>query len=178
MNESNIEPFVLGDQDYMLDCDADGDSEEAYSCQLAYYTNRERSAHEDESDLAEPLDWDDDLAKVALDYSARMCNEGFFDHQDPDGFKFETRLHEAGITYVKAGENLARGKNMHPSKAMEMFMDEPECQPNHRGNVLDNDFIRVGVGTVFCGGMTIYTQLFATYDFEDLRFDPNEYCGE
>lgn len=172
------EPFVLGDNDYALDCDHSGDSVEAWACQLAYYTNRERRAHPEESDQAAPLDWSWELADVASAYSRRMCEDDFFDHKDPQGNGIEVRLYEAGITYVKAGENLARGANLYPGEAMALFMDEAPCQLNHRGNVLDNDFTHVGVGTVFCDVMTIYTQLFATFSADDLRDDPNEFCGE
>lgn len=169
--------FILGEHDYYLDCDPFGDSSSALACQLAYYTNRERQSHPDESDHADPLDWDEDLAKVALKYNQRMCDEGFFDHHDPQGRGMESRLQEAGVFYVKAGENLARGTDMLPSEAMAMFMNEPPCKPNHRGNVLDNDFTHTGVGTVFCGSKTIYTQMFATFDQEHLRDDENEYCS-
>jgi len=172
------DPFVLGDDDTPLDCDPSGEDESALACQLAYYTNRERNAHPEESDEAEPLDWSRKLAEVARRYSRRMCDEDFFDHIDPHDHGLEHRLNEAGIFYVKAGENLARGTRLHPSEAMSLFMDEPPCEPNHRGNVLDNDFTHVGVGAVFCGSKTIYTQLFATFEVEDLRTDENEYCSK
>ena len=61
---------------------------------MTYYTNRERRANPDESDLAEPLDWDGDLAEVAQKYCERMCDEGFFDHNDPKGHAMENRLQE------------------------------------------------------------------------------------
>lgn len=171
-----LDSFVLGDSDYLLDCDPSGKDESALACQLAYYANRERQANQEESDQAESLDWNGDLAVVAQNYTERMCNEGFFDHVDPQGRRMEDRLQDAGIFYVKAGENLARGKNLSPSDAMDMFMNEPSCYENHRGIVLDNDFTDTGVGTVFCGDTIIYTQLFAAFDSDDLRTDPNEYC--
>ena len=171
-----MDSFVLGDNDYLLDCDPSGDDESALACQLAYFTNRERQANQEESDLANPLNWNDDLAYVARQYCSRMCSEGFFDHVDPQGRRMEDRLQEAGIFYVKAGENLARGTNLSPSDAMGMFMNEPSCTNNHRGNVLDNDFTDTGIGAVFCGDRIIYTQLFATFDSENLRNDQNEFC--
>lgn len=170
-------PFVLGDNDYALSCDPTGGDAEALACQLAYLTNRERQAHPEESDMAEPLDWDDELAETAHRYSAQMCEQGFFDHKDPQGHGIEIRLSEAGIIYIKAGENLARGTNMEPDKAMSMFMNESPCQLNHRGNILDNDFTHIGVGVVFCDSKTIYTQLFATFDMDAIRDDVNEYCS-
>lgn len=177
VNDTKESDFALGKNDYQIDCDPSGDGETAFACQLAYYANRERQSHQEESDYAEPLDWSDDLAQVALDYSHRMCNEDFFDHNDPHGRGMESRLQEAGVFYVKAGENLARGDQLLPSEAMSMFMDEPACKVNHRGNVLDNDFTFTGVGTVFCGDLTIYTQLFATFNAEDLREDSNKFCS-
>lgn len=176
-DSSNKNNFKLGDSDYSLDCDPTGSSAKAMACQLAYYTNRERQANQEEPDQADTLNWSDDLADVALDYSQRMCDEGFFDHKDPQGHSMEYRFQEAGVFYVKIGENLARGKTLLPSQAMAMFMNEPPCQMNHRGNVLDNDFTSTGVGTVICGDKTIYTQLFATFDAEDLIEDMNEFCS-
>lgn len=176
--DAPVNDFALGETDYQLDCDPSGSHAEAYACQLAYYTNRERQGHVDESDHAASLDWSDNLADMAEAYSRRMCDEGFFDHNDPQGHGMESRFQEAGVFYVKAGENLARGKDLLPSNAMELFMNEPSCEKNHRGNVLDNDFTFTGVGTVFCGDYTIYTQLFATFDTEDLREDQNEFCGD
>ena len=175
--EESPVPFVLGDSDSLLDCDGAGDGEQQLACQLAYYTNRERQNHPEESDDAHPVNWSANLAEVALDYSNRMCEDGFFDHKDSQGRNMESRLQEAGVFYIKAGENLARGTELYPDEAMSLFMNEPSCQINHRGNVLDNDFTHTGVGTVFCGGKTIYTQLFATFDAEDLREDSNDFCS-
>lgn len=176
-DNSDKSSFSLKASDYELSCDPIGDAEGALSCQLAYYTNRQRNDHPDESDLADPLNWSDDLSEVARDYSRTMCDEGFFDHDDPHGNGMESRFQEAGILFIKAGENLARGSKMLPDQAMTLFMNEPHCEQNHRSNVLDNDFTNTGVGVYFCGSKTIYTQLFATFDAEDLREDINEFCS-
>lgn len=178
IEEDEPDSFSLGENDYALACNPEGNDEGALACQLAYYTNRERAAHPEESDGATSLDWDWDLADVADEYSEGMCDEGFFSHDDQQGREMEDRLKGAGIHYVKAGENLARGTDLLPGEAMAMFMNEPACEPNHRGNVLDNDFTHTGVGVAFCGGNAIYTQLFATFDIEDLREDGNEFCGK
>jgi uncharacterized protein YkwD len=168
--------FVLGETDTLLTCDSDGDGSTAYACQLAYFANRDRATHQEESDGAEPLAWSDELATVALNYSIEMCERGFFDHTDPDGKTIKDRLNDAGITWAKAGENLAEGFGMTPDVAQEMFMDEPECEENHRGNILDNDFTYAGVGAYFCGDVTFYTELFAAFDADDLQNGVNEYC--
>ena len=171
-----VDGFVLSSSDYALTCDPAGASELSYACQLAYYTNRDRASHPLESDNAAPLRWNDDLENIAAAYSREMCDRGFFDHIDPDGATLNDRMNEAGLVWVKAGENLAKGTDMNPDLAEKMFMNEPSCQANHRGNVLDNDFTDIGVGTVFCGNDTIYTELFATFNQEDLRNDANDYC--
>ena len=168
--------FVSGDSDYQLSCDTTGDGEDALACQLAYYTNRERAAHVDEADYADPLDWNDGLAAVAADYSQWMCDDGFFDHVDPAGQRVGQRLKNAGVAWAKAGENLAKGVDFYPGQVMSMFMDEPSCETNHRGNVLDNDYTDVGVGVVFCGDNILYTEIFAAFSEQDLRQDRNEYC--
>ncbi len=169
--------FALAQNDYMLDCDPIGKGADSLACQLAYYTNREREGHPEESSLAMPLNWQNELATAAGQYSRRMCDENFFDHNDPRGSGIEVRLYKAGIVYVKAGENLARGTYLLPSEAMAMFMNEPPCRVNHRGNILDPDFTHIGVGAVICGTKIIYTQLFATFHPDDIREDKNEFCS-
>lgn len=170
-DEGRQEPrgiFVLSDQDTTLTCDASGSNSAAFACQLVYYANRERRHHPVESGHARDLEWDEDLASVALNYSHRMCAEGFFDHQDPQGRRVESRLADAGVFYVKAGENLARGEGLLPAEVMSLFMDEPPCAQNHRGNVLDPAFTHSGTGMVECSDKAIYTQLFAVFDVDAL----------
>ncbi|MCZ7583123.1 MAG: hypothetical protein M5R36_07185 [Deltaproteobacteria bacterium] len=69
--------FKRSAYDEPLDCDAEGDGPDAKACQLAYYANRERRGHPEESDGAAPLDWDEELARVAREYCASMCEENF-----------------------------------------------------------------------------------------------------
>jgi len=174
--DQQADDFVLNENDYSLDCDVSGDSGDALACQLAYHANRRRMDNPAESDHADPLKWSDDLADVGYYYCQRMCDEIFFDHSDPEGRTMESRLQEAGVFYVKAGENLARGSSLLPSRAMAMFMNEPPCEPNHRANVLDKDFTHTGVGAYFCGSKVIYTQLFAAFDAELIGDGINEFC--
>jgi uncharacterized protein YkwD len=122
------------------------------------------------------LDWSADLAAAAEAYSFDMCENGFFDHVDLQGRRIGDRLDNAGIYWVKSGENLAKGDGMLPEEADRMFMAEPQCRENHRGNTLDKDFTHTGVGVVFCGNTTFYTQIFATFDVLQLRSDENAYC--
>jgi hypothetical protein len=64
-----------------------------------------------------------------------------------------------------------------PQIAEAMFMDEPSCAENHRGNIMDNDFTDIGAGMAVCGDVFIYTEVFATFSASDLRADPNEHCS-
>jgi uncharacterized protein YkwD len=170
------EAFVLGDADYMLNCIPEGESESALACRSAYLVNRDRAANSDESNGAKPLDWDTDLAWVAEQYSRKMCENGLFDHIDEDGNRVGERLTASSVAWAKCGENLARGNNLSPEIADQQFMDEPACELNHRGNILDRDFTHIGVGVFFCGSSVYYTQVFATFDSFFLNDGGNEFC--
>lgn len=165
------------DRDYDGNPGCDGGDE---ACQNTMMINDDRAANPAESDCAPVIRWSDALASVAYEHSRDMCQRGFFDHVNPDGDDPFDRMDDAGVTYVAAGENIAVGTDITGviDQLQGLFMDEPECQANHRGNILNRDFTHVGVGVYHCEDGNLYlTQDFATAEFEDLRDDPHEYCG-
>jgi uncharacterized protein YkwD len=100
--------------------------------------NRERSrAHQGE------LIWDDQLARLARDYSRRMAREGFFDHYDPEG---KTVIDRAARLkkWSTIGENLFVCDD-HPffaTTAVRGWMKSP----THRTNMLDRSWTATGIG--------------------------------
>lgn len=189
---------VNGDDDNDDDTNTDGDyySEECNidygadmgcdqsepACQHARLINIDRYNHPEESDCAPALDWGTKLAAVALAHSKDMCDRQFFNHINPDNEDPFDRMEEAGIDFVAAGENIfmACGYTMDQvvDLAEESFMNEPECEYNHRSNILARDFKNVGVGIYSCAkdGCIYLTQDYASYEFSDLRDDTHEYC--
>ncbi|MCZ7586384.1 MAG: CAP domain-containing protein [Deltaproteobacteria bacterium] len=102
-----------------------------------------------------------------------------FAHVNPDGKDPFDRMEDAGIAFVAAAENIAMGTDgaFDVGDFEDLFMDEPECAQNHRGNILNRDLTHVGIGVHHCGDGNLYvTQDFGTFSFDDIRDDPHEYC--
>ncbi len=153
------------------------DDSDERACESGNLANQDRYEHPEESDCAVNLQWSDDLAQVAYEHSKDMCDRDFFEHANPDGKSPFDRMDDAGIAWVAAGENIAAGTNLTASQANDMWMNEPECEPNHRSNLLSRKFTHIGVGFYDCGNMIYVTQDFATFSFADIPDDPHDYCG-
>jgi uncharacterized protein YkwD len=100
------------------------------------------NAHRTSMGLGE-LVWDDAVAVVATAHSADMIERQFFDHVNPDGDTPFDRLHDAGIVYVAAGENIAYGYPIATS-VFEGWLGSP----GHRANIEYPRFTHHGVGLV------------------------------
>ncbi len=89
-----------------------------------------------------PLAWSEPLAQAARLQSRDMWRRQYFAHVNPDGADPFARLHQAGIVYLVAGENLA----LAPSTpiAHQGLMDSPE----HRDNILSPEYQQVGIGVI------------------------------
>lgn len=126
----------------------DEDSEE----KMLLLVNKERENHN-----LKPLVSDNNLKKVARNYSFDMLSRGFFSHYNPEGLSPFDRLAKANITFFAAGENLA----LAPS--VEFSMQGLMNSPGHRANILSPDFGKIGIGVVDGG---IYGKMF-TQEFTD-----------
>jgi uncharacterized protein YkwD len=112
---------------------------------------------------ARPLLRDDRLAEVARAHSEEMARKGYFSHRSADGELPADRLSAAGILWARVGENIANCQTV--TLAESTFMDEPKFERNHRWNILNPDYTRVGVGIAKgSDGM-----LYITEDFAQLR---------
>jgi uncharacterized protein YkwD len=103
------------------------------------------------------LEWDDRLVPVARSHSEEMFRLKYFSHESPvSGSPFD-RLKSAGITYSRAGENLAYAQSV--SVAHRALMQSA----GHRENILRPEFTRIGIGVINAGAYgRMATQLFTT----------------
>ena len=93
-----------------------------------------------------PLAPDPELTEVARRHSADMFARGYFAHDTPEGKSPFDRMHDAGVRFLTAGENLALGPTIPVAHTGLMN------SPGHRANLLRPQFGRVGIG-VMDGGM-------------------------
>lgn len=103
----------------------------------------------------EPLRDDPEMRRVARAHSQDMLQRGYFAHVNPDGKDPFDRMRERGVSFIRAGENLAMAPNARI--AQEGLMNSP----GHRRNILDPQFRRVGIGAYSAGPYrTVFTQKF------------------
>jgi uncharacterized protein YkwD len=106
------------------------------------------------------LDWDDEAARLARAYSARMAREHFFDHIDPDGDSVVERAERSRIrNWGMIGENLfmCTAYGGFTRLAVSGWMKSP----THRQNMLDRRWTAAGVGVARDRNGQIYvTQVF------------------
>ena len=93
-----------------------------------------------------PLAPDPELTEVARRHSADMFARGYFAHDTPEGQTPFDRMHQAGVRFLTAGENLALAPTL--PLAHTGLMNSP----GHRANILRPQFGRVGIG-IMDGGM-------------------------
>lgn len=89
-----------------------------------------------------PLVADPELTQVARQHSADMFARGYFSHYSPEGKSPFDRMHDAGVKYSTAGENLALAPTL--TIAHNGLMNSP----GHRANILRPQFGRVGIGVM------------------------------
>ncbi len=108
-------------------------SNDVFRAEILRLVNLERAEH----NLA-PLILDDNLSAAAA-IRAKEATE-LFSHTRPDGSSTFTVLAEFGITYRRAGENIAIGQ-LTPAQVVQAWMDSE----GHRNNIL-GDFELMGIG--------------------------------
>lgn len=97
--------------------------------------NDERKKHH-----LRPLAADSAMRNVARAHSEDMFRRGYFSHNTPEGLDPFERMQRANISFRVAGENLAISPDL--DKAFKGLMNSPE----HRANILNSEFGRVGIG--------------------------------
>lgn len=104
-----------------------------------------------------PLAWDDRLVPIARAHSTEMFKLRYFAHQSPVAGSPFDRLKAGGITYTRAGENLAYAQSV--TVAHQGLMSSE----GHRANILSAEFTRIGIGVMSAGAYgRMFTQMFLT----------------
>lgn len=108
----------------------------------------------------EELFWDENLARLARNYSRQMARELFFSHYDPSGKSVVERARSSRISdWSKIGENLffCEGYDNYDTLAVRGWMKSS----GHRQNILDRQFNVTGIGIANTRDGQIYiTQIF------------------
>ena len=78
-----------------------------------------------------------------------------FSHTRPNGSSFSSVLTENGISYRRAGENIAWGQKT-PEAVVNAWMNSE----GHRANILNANFTTIGVGYYLNGSTPYWVQLF------------------
>ena len=103
------------------------------------------------------LQWDERLVPVARAHSEEMFKLKYFSHTSPVAGSPFDRLKAAGITYTRAGENLAYAQSV--TIAHRGLMESQ----GHRENILRPEFTRIGIGVISAGPYgRMFTQMFVT----------------
>ena len=79
-----------------------------------------------------------------------------FSHTRPSGASFSSALSESGVSYLRAGENIASGQKS-ASEVVNAWMNSP----GHRANILNSSYSRIGSASVKIDGTLYWVQLFA-----------------
>jgi len=118
----------------------------AYEQQVVDLVNKERAA------VGLPaLKVNVKLAQVAEKKAEDLRDRNYFDHQSPTyGSPFDM-MKQFGISYIAAGENIAKGQKT-PADVMNGWMNSP----GHRANILNANFTEIGVGYVTDSNGTTY----------------------
>ena len=103
---------------------------------IFYYVNSER-----QSKGFTQLTCDMYVSNIAQNHAEDMARRNYFNHVSPEGSTHATRLDNAGIKFILAGENLAWGQNS-GKDVVTKWMNSP----GHRANILRRDFTAMGVG--------------------------------
>jgi uncharacterized protein YkwD len=116
--------------------------------------NQDRSANG-----AAQLAWSGALARVAQYRAQDMLNRNYFSHYDPSTgqLAFVELMRLWGIPYTTAGENIAWSTNPSMANINVMFMNSPE----HRANILNSGYHRVGIGVASNGAKVMVVEVFS-----------------
>jgi uncharacterized protein YkwD len=116
-------------------------------------TNHERK----KKDVA-PLKLSLALSKIARAHSENMARQGKMEHKLDDK-DFDDRVRDAGYKFTAIAENIGSGGN---GATLEMIVKAWMESEGHRTNLLNVDYVEIGVGVARDKAGRIYvTQIFA-----------------
>lgn len=102
-----------------------------------------------------PLQYSEELSRVARIKSQDMADNNYFSHTSPTYGDPFAMMRSFGIQYRTAGENIAKGYTSAQS-VVNGWMNSS----GHRANILNPNFGKIGVGYVKANGTTYWTQMF------------------
>ena len=94
------------------------------------------------------------LVKIAKDKSYDMAAYNYFDHVSPNHGTVYNMLTSAGISYQRAGENIATAGSV--LRTHELFMNSS----GHKANIMSAGYTHIGVGIAQYGRTYYVTQVF------------------
>lgn len=97
---------------------------------------------------------DSALSKAAAVRAREIASS--FSHTRPSGSSFSSVLSENGVSYRRAGENIASGQKS-ASEVVNAWMNSS----GHRANILSSSYSRIGTASVNVNGTLYWVQLFA-----------------
>ena len=128
--------------------DDTGSMQGDFASQVVALVNAERAKHG-----LSALKVDAKVQQAALVRAKETAQS--FSHTRPNGSSFSTALTEAGVSYRRAGENIAYGQST-PQQVMNAWMNSS----GHRANILNENFTTIGVGYTVINGTAYWTQMF------------------
>jgi uncharacterized protein YkwD len=114
-----------------------------------------------------PLVLDATISAVAYGHAADMATYNYFSHTSRNGMTFAQRLTAGGVSYGHRGENICFLGGASVTAALNwchsQFMAEPfPGGGNHKDNILNPNFRRIGIGIAIGGG-----RVYVVWDFTD-----------
>ena len=98
---------------------------------------------------------DEELSRIARIKSQDMVDNNYFAHTSPTYGNVRSMLKSFGVSYISAGENIARSRSVYHSNAAFLSSE------GHRRNMLSSTFTHVGIGVVINAyGFVTVTEIF------------------
>jgi len=101
--------------------------------------------------------------QMLTDIARSRCNDmivnSYFSHYTPDGRNIFNVLHENGVSYVNAGENLGQAT---PASigTPEAFANAWMASPTHKANILRPVYSKIGIGIIDGGNRRVVATVF------------------
>lgn len=121
----------------------------SFEQEVVVLVNEERAKYN-----LQPLEMTDDALIRVAELRAEECIQSF-SHTRPNGTSCFTAFKELGVSYKRAGENIAYGFST-PQSVVNGWMNSE----GHRANILDTTFTQIGVGCVYYKGTYYWAQSF------------------
>jgi uncharacterized protein YkwD len=102
-----------------------------------------------------PLQFDPALNAIARAHAQDMAQRSYFGHNTPEGVSPFDRMDRAHYQYGYAGENIALDRNV--GAAANALWHSPE----HRENILETHYSKVGIGAVLSPDGEIFVEDFS-----------------